>query len=134
MIKAEHGSIENTIDEINTRLEYYTSRFFSFPLETSITNDNRNISVLLNYKGNQMDYKNLSGGEMDRLILCYTLALAEIWYPSILMLDESISSLDMETTELVVNSIKSFPSIFTLIVAHQVTAGIFDNVLEIKDQ
>ena len=72
----------------------------------------------------------LSGGELARVVLAYTLALAEMFNTPLILLDECTASLDQEMTRVVFDSIKDhFNGKLALIIAHQVVSGVFDKVL-----
>ena len=74
----------------------------------------------------------LSGGELSRIILAYTLALAEMFNTPLIMLDECTSSLDADTSEIVFDAIKeNFNNKLIIIIAHQVVKGHFDNTIEL---
>ena len=86
----------------------------------------------IEYKGMECDLQMLSGGEMSRIVLAYTLALAEMFNSPLLLLDECTSSLDQETTNHVFDAIKEhFNGKLTIIVAHQVVTGIFDRTINL---
>ena len=74
----------------------------------------------------------LSGGEMSRVILAFTLALSEMQNSKFVMLDESTASLDQELTASVIEGIKEhFSDKLVLVIAHQVVQGSFDKVVKI---
>ena len=78
------------------------------------------------------ELKMLSGGEIQRIVLAFNLALSDMFNLPILLLDESTSNLDQELTNTVINGIKSnYNNKLVILIAHQVISGIFDNVIEI---
>jgi ABC-type transport system involved in cytochrome bd biosynthesis fused ATPase/permease subunit len=80
----------------------------------------------------QCDLNTLSGGELARVILAFTLSLAEIFNSPLLLLDEICASLDEEMTTIVFSSIKEhFKDIPILAISHQCTEGIFDKVIKL---
>ena len=80
----------------------------------------------------ECDLNMLSGGELARIILAYTLALSEIFNTPLLMLDECTASLDQDLTSDVFETIKdNFKGKLVLIVAHQIITGTFDNVIKV---
>jgi energy-coupling factor transporter ATP-binding protein EcfA2 len=90
------------------------------------------INIEIDYKGMDVDINMLSGGELSRVVLAYTLALSEIFNSKIILLDECTSSLDQELTTTVIEGIKSnFPDKLIVIIAHQVVSGIFDKEISI---
>ncbi len=65
-------------------------------------------------------------------MLSIVLALNTIFGSDILMLDESISSLNSELTNKILDVLKeNLKNKVVIVVAHQVETGIFDNVVEI---
>ena len=80
----------------------------------------------------ETDLTCLSGGELSRVILAYTLALAEMFNTPLLLLDECTSSLDQELTSTVFEGIREhFKGKLTLIIAHQVITGNFDKEIKL---
>ena len=72
----------------------------------------------------EADLSMLSGGELSRVILAYTLALGEMFNTPLLLLDECTASLDQELTDTVFQGIKeNFNGKLVLIIAHQVVTG-----------
>jgi ABC-type multidrug transport system fused ATPase/permease subunit len=65
------------------------------------------------------------------VVLAFALALAEIHDIKILMLDESMASLDADTTDIVVSAISENFNGNVLLIAHQITKGKFDQVLDL---
>jgi ABC-type transport system involved in cytochrome bd biosynthesis fused ATPase/permease subunit len=74
----------------------------------------------------------LSGGELSRVILAYTMALAEMFNTPLLLLDECTASLDQDLSETVFNSIReNFNGKIILLIAHQVVTGTFDKIIKL---
>lgn len=137
---AELLAIQTLIDEINTHLNQYLSLFFpDNPLTIDVclfkTNEKtktvRNqVNLQVGYHGVVTDLSTLSGGEKDRVNLAFTLALAEIFNLPMLILDETLSSLDQLTAENVLEHIQK-DTRTVIVVAHQATTGLFDNVIKL---
>ena len=80
----------------------------------------------------ECDINMLSGGELARVVLAYTLALSEIFNTPILLLDECTSSLDQELTNVVFDGIReNFKGKLVLIIAHQIIMGTFDKIISL---
>jgi len=93
---------------------------------------NGQLCIGIDYKGMDADLSVLSGGELQRVVIAYNLALSELFAVPMVLLDECTSNLDQELTEIVVNGIKQNCKGKTMImIAHQVVSGIFDNIIEI---
>ncbi|ASZ85096.1 116L [Cherax quadricarinatus iridovirus] len=130
--EAEKLAIEKVIDEINLHAQIYIDNFFSSSnLNVRLVFDGVKLTVNVNNNGFETDLYCLSGGEFARVNLAFTIAIAEINHSRILLLDECIASLDQETTEDVVNTIKLNFKGMVLFIAHQTTLGVFDKVIEL---
>jgi DNA repair exonuclease SbcCD ATPase subunit len=140
ILEAESIAILNVIESINAHAQEYLDLFFpNNPInvrllpfkQTKKKTSKPQINIQIDYKGMEADMNMLSGGEMARVVLAYTLALAEIFNSPLILLDECTASLDQDLTGAVVNGIRAnFTDKMVLIIAHQVVSGIFDR--EIK--
>ena len=139
--EAESLTIYNIIQTINNHLQSYLEIFFeenpmvimlqSFK-EDKKQNKKPQINLAIDYKGMECDINMLSGGELQRVIIAFTLSLAEMSQSPLLLLDECTSNLDQDLTNTVIGGIKKhFSQKNVLIIAHQVVSGIFDNVIKI---
>lgn len=135
VLQAESLSITNIVNSINTHAQEYLNIFFPnepitvrlIPFKETKKSVKPQINIEIDYKGMEVDINTLSGGELSRVVLAYTLALSEIFNSKIILLDECTSSLDQELTTTVIEGIKSnFPDKLIIIIAHQVVSGIFD--------
>jgi len=140
IIESESIAMVNIVDTINLHSQVYLENFFpDNPIVVNLCcfketkkNSKPQINVEISYKGSDCDITNLSGGETSRVILAFTLALAEIFNVPLLMLDECTASLDSESTSIVFDTIKEhFKNKNVLVVAHQCTEGIFDKIIKI---
>lgn len=140
ILEAESIALLNIIDTINTHVQLYLESFFpDDPITISLQtfketkkNTKPSINLAIEYKGMECELNMLSGGELSRVILAYTLALGEIFNTPLLMLDESTASLDQMMTSCVFNGIKeNFNGKMVLIIAHQIVEGGFDRVIKL---
>lgn len=140
IVTAEMLTISALIEEINTHLASYLNVFFP---DNPITIDLRlfkanektkvvrnQVNIQVGYRGSITDLTSLSGGEMDRVHIAFTLALAEIFNVPLLMIDETLSSLDREACESIVEHINKEGKCI-MIIAHQISHGLFDHVFEV---
>jgi len=140
VLKAEMLALNGLIDEINTHLSEYLELFFPdnpITMELSLFKCNdktktvkSQVNIKVGYRGTQTELSVLSGGERDRVNLAFTLALSEILNLKLILLDETLSSLDRETTENILESI-SREDRQIIMIAHQVSHGMFDNIIDI---
>lgn len=132
--KAEGIAVSSLIDEINTHLKGYLDVFFQDnPISVAVDTERETkkgekrsqVCIKVGYKGTDTDLNTLSGGERDRVDLAFTLALSEIFDSPLVLLDESLSSLDAVSSETVLSHLQEKDRLY-IIVAHQVPHGIFE--------
>jgi DNA repair exonuclease SbcCD ATPase subunit len=146
ILEAESISIINIISSINTHAQLYLDYFFTdnpinirlVPFKevkkSKVASTKPQINMEINYKDIEYDVGMLSGGELSRVVLAFTLALSEMFNTPLLMLDECTASLDQDMTATVFDSIKdNFKGKLVLIVAHQVITGTFDKIIKLID-
>lgn len=136
ILEAESLAILNVINSINVHAQEYLDIFFPvdpivvrlLPFKTTKKKTSKpQVNLEIDYKGMEADISMLSGGELARVVLAYTLALAEIFNSPMIMLDESTASLDQDMTSIVMDGIrKNFADKLIVIIAHQVISGDFD--------
>jgi exonuclease SbcC len=140
ILEAESIAMINIIESINLHARVYLDSFFTVhpisvqlqPFKQTKKSIKPNINIQIEYKGMEADMNMLSGGELSRVILAYTLALAEMFNTPLLLLDECTASLDQDLTSIVFNSIRAnFNGKMTLIIAHQVVTGTFDKSIRL---
>lgn len=141
ILEAESIAIEQIIEQINTHAQLFLDCFFpEHPIsarlrtfkESKTTGFKPQINLEIDYKGMECDLNMLSGGEYSRLNLAFTLALAEMSNVPLVLLDECTSSLDQESTTIVLEGLKSnFANKLVVLIAHQVVHGMFDNIVKL---
>ena len=138
--EAESIAISNLIDKINQHVETYINLFFEDdPMTVEILPFTENkkkvvkpqINLRISYKGMDCDLGMLSGGELQRLVISFNLALCDMFDLPMVLLDECTSNLDQETTQVIVDGIKENFDKPVVMIAHQVVSGIFDKVVHI---
>lgn len=140
ILEAESMAISNIIDTINMHARSYLDCFFSdHPISVQLQpfKETKNstkpcINMSIEYKGMECDLSMMSGGELSRVVLAYTLALSEMFNTPLLLLDECTSSLDQELTNVVFDGIRdNFGGKLVIIIAHQVIVGTFDKIINL---
>jgi len=141
ILQAESIAVANIVESINTHSRVYLDLFFTddpicvdlMPFkESKKAVVKPQINVEVNYKGMETDLSTLSGGELSRIVLAYTLALGEIFGTPLLMLDESTASLDQELSGAVFDGIReNFNGTMVLVIGHQLVEGSFDKVMKL---
>jgi chromosome segregation ATPase len=134
--QAEKQAIQEIINQINVHAQIYMDHFLdgiSVTLVFENTNSIDTTKLNVNVRQNEhiSDLSSLSGGEISRVVLAFTIALAEINDVKLLLLDECIASLDQETTITVITAIRNNYKGTVLAIAHQTTTGVFDHVVEL---
>ena len=140
--EAETRSIFDFIDTLNRHASLYIEDFFpdeDIQVEL-VTNkelksgkDKIGLFFEVHYKNMKGDIDFLSGGQRDRINLAFTLAFSELVQNRLLLLDECISSLDSETSDTVIETLKEkYKGKLIICVAHQVNTGTFDKVIYLK--
>lgn len=141
ILEAESLAILNIINSINIHSQEYLDIFFPvdpivvrlLPFKTTKKKTTKpQINLEIDYKGMEADINMLSGGELARVVLAYTLALSEIFNTPLIMLDESTASLDQEMTSIVMEGIrKNFANKLVIVIAHQVISADFDRQISL---
>jgi ABC-type lipoprotein export system ATPase subunit len=140
ILEAESIAVANVVESINTHAQLYLDSFFVdnpivvrlLPFKETKKNNKPQINIEIQYKEMECDLNMLSGGELSRVVLAFTLALGEMFNTPMLLLDESTASLDQEATTVVFDSIKeNFKGKMVLIIAHQVIQGVFDKIIKL---
>jgi exonuclease SbcC len=141
--EAESICISQTIDTINYYMNFYLDKFFPnnpitveiLPYKETKKDIKPTINIEVSYKGVITDLNSLSGGEYDRVTLSIVLALNTIFGSNLLMLDESISSLDVDLTNDILEVLReSLKDKLVIIVSHQISDGVFDNVINVDEE
>ena len=142
ILEAESIAMHNIILSVNTHAQLFLDSFFPenhisirlLPFKETKKTTKPQINMEIEYKGMECDLNMLSGGELSRVILAYTLALGEMFNTSLLLLDECTSSLDQNLTTIVFNAIREhYTGKLVVLIAHQVVTGIFDKTIIIGD-
>lgn len=141
IMEAKSSVIQNMTNSINIHAQEYLDIFFPIdpimvrllPFKTTKKKTTKpQVNIEIDYKGMEADVNMLSGGELARVVLAYTLALAEIFNSPMIMLDECTASLDQEMTSVVMDGVrKYFGNKLTIIIAHQVISGNFDRQISL---
>ena len=130
--QAEKLAIEETIEQINLHVQLYLDYFLeNVTVCLAFDKDGTRLNVNVTQNNFESDLNNLSGGEIARVILAFTIALADMNNVKLLLLDECVSSLDQETTTSVIKTIQNNFTGQIICIAHQTTTGIFDHVEEL---
>ena len=141
ILEAESIYISNLIENINTHVQMFLDFFFpENPISVRLISFKENaknetkpsIQLEIDYKGMEHDLTMLSGGELSRVILSFTLAFADLYNSPLILLDECTASLDQTLTTSVIEGLKeNFGNKLIVLIAHQVVQGSFDKVIQL---
>ena len=91
------------------------------------------LSTVVSYRGQEgVDLKeDVSGGENDRIVLAYQLALNSLYNSPILMLDEPFTGLNAELIDLALDGLRVISqNKLVLVVSNGIQTGSFDEVID----
>lgn len=147
--ETESIALTQCIDSINYHINDYLEKFFpndsmlvdivpfkeksgkSVKIENTELKPGINIKVC--YKGEEVELTSLSGGEYDRVSLAIMLSFNHICKSNMILLDESIASLDTELTNEILEKLKDgLINKRIIVVAHQLGTGLFDQIVNTK--
>jgi DNA repair exonuclease SbcCD ATPase subunit len=141
--ETECAILQQITDQLNDSIQSICSSLFDRDITIALSlyktiKSTKHIKPLINfligYQGGQFDNINqVSGGEGDRISLALTLALNRLSMSPLIMLDESLASLDLTMKEVAIRTIREHTNNTVLIIMHDGIEGIFDNVLNIDD-
>jgi DNA repair exonuclease SbcCD ATPase subunit len=136
----ESKMLSKFIDTINHNLAIHLDAFFSEPISVTVKafKDGKKgetkpiIDIEIIYKGNEVDVSNLSGGEYDRLNLAFSVTFNCLSSSNILILDESLASINQELAGDIIIHLKEHCTDKVIwMTQHQAVTGMFDCVHEI---
>jgi exonuclease SbcC len=140
ILEAESLTITNIINTINIGAQYYLD--FLFPdnpmkvelltFKESKKNIKPQININISYKDLEYDISMLSGGELARVVLAFSLSLNDMTNSPLILLDESFASLDTDTTNNIIQNIKqNIKNKLMIVIIHQPVFGLFDKTIEL---
>ena len=141
--KAQMKAISSVLDTLNAGAkDFLDMMFLQAPISVFLKPFKENkdssvkakLSLTITYKGNEIDNvaDDLSGGELDRVILAYNLALNNMYNSPILLLDEAFTGLNQELIDICLDCLRQIADKkLVVIVSHGISRGQFDEVVEI---
>ena len=140
-VDVECQQLQTTVDSINNAMADILDNIFEDPITVRIqlykqlkTNKSLKASVNLSisYRGAEYDSINqMSGGEGDRISFALILALNQVSTSPLLMLDESMSSINANLRESCLHSLRDVVGITktVLVINHEDVEGHYDDVI-----
>jgi DNA repair exonuclease SbcCD ATPase subunit len=132
--------LQNTVSFINNKIELILDKIFEDPISIKLktnrcTKSKKELkfefSMDIHYKNNEYtSLSELSGGEQSRISIALTMAFNEVANSKMIILDESLNSLDTEHQNKVIN-ILNRSGVSTFVISHSVTTGLFEKVIKL---
>ena len=142
-VETECRILQEVVDSINASIEGVCSTLFDRDINIRLNlfktlKTTKNVKPVANftisYQGGNFDNINqMSGGEGDRASLALTLALNRLSSCPILMLDESLASLDLNMKEAAIRTIRENTNNTVLVIMHDGVEGIFSNIFDLNE-
>ena len=142
-VETECRILQQVVDSINSSIGSVCGTLFDRDINITLNlfktlKTTKNVKPVANfsisYQGGMFDNINqMSGGEGDRASLALTLALSRLSSCPVLMLDESLASLDINMKEAVIRTIRENTNNTVLIIMHDGIEGIFDHVIDLSE-
>jgi len=142
-IETECKILQQIVDSINTCIQNVCTTMFDKDININLSlfktmKTTKNVKPVVNffisYQGGSFDNINqLSGGEVDRTSLSLTLALNRLSGCPLLMLDESLASLDLNMKEAAIKTIRENTNATVLIIMHDGIEGCFDDCIDLSE-
>jgi DNA repair exonuclease SbcCD ATPase subunit len=137
------AATESIIANINEHARTYIERMFpdggtsirilsGFTTKTGEDRAKLSLEVIHRNKRAGSSIRVLSGGERDRAVLAFQLAMSTMYQSPILMIDEGFTGVDEENLKLCLGVLKEISNTkAVLVVEHGAPEGLFDQVVEI---
>lgn len=142
-VETECRILQQVVDSINHSIEGVCTTLFDRDININLNlfktlKTTKNVKPVANftiaYQGGVFDNINqMSGGEGDRASLALTLALNRLSSCPLLMLDESLGSLDLNMKEAAIRAIRENTANTVLVIMHDGIEGLFHNVIDIDE-
>jgi DNA repair exonuclease SbcCD ATPase subunit len=142
-IETECKILEDLVESINASIQSVCSTLFDKDITILLSlfktlKTTKNIKPVVNfaisYQGGNFDNINqMSGGEGDRASLALTIALNRLSSCPILMLDESLASLDLNMKEAAIKTIRDNTDTTVLVIMHDGVEGEFSQVIDLNE-
>lgn len=144
LITAEYAILDSVLEDINRTIAEILDALFEEDMCVTISSlkqlktDERikpQVCYQITYNGSECSkITDLSGGEGMRVSLAIAIAFSRVCGMPFLLLDESLSTLDVDTRESVMAILRRYlPDKLIITVNHDTTAGAYDRVYNVRD-
>jgi len=142
-VETECRILQQVVDSINASIQNVCTSLFDRDINIMLNlfktmKTTKNVKPMANftisYQGGTFDNINqMSGGEGDRASLALTLALNRLSSCPILMLDESLASLDLNMKEAAIRTIRENTTNTVLVIMHDGVEGVFGSCINFDE-
>ena len=142
-VETECRILQQVVDSMNASIQGVCGTLFDRDINIELNlfktmKTTGNVKPVANFSisyqgGNFGNIDQLSGGEGDRASLALTLALNRLSSCPILMLDESLASLDLNMKEAAIRTIRENTNNTVLIIMHDGIEGVFSHVIPLEE-
>lgn len=142
-VETECRILQEVVDSINASIQGVCGTLFDRDINITLSlfktlKTTKNVKPVANfsisYQGGNFDNINqMSGGEGDRASLALTLALNRLSSCPILMLDESLASLDLNMKEAAIRTIRENTNNTVFVIMHDGVEGQYQNVISVDE-
>lgn len=142
-VETECRILQEVVDSINASIQGVCSTLFDRDINITLSlfktlKTTKNVKPVANftisYQGGNFDNINqMSGGEGDRASLALTLALNRLSSCPILMLDESLASLDLNMKEAAIRTIRENTNNTVFVIMHDGIEGLYSHVIDLNE-
>jgi DNA repair exonuclease SbcCD ATPase subunit len=133
--------LQEVVDGINTSVNGICETLFDRNITITLglfkttkvsKNTKPSVNFTISYQGGKFDNINqMSGGEGDRASIALTLALNRLSACPLIMLDESLDSLDLDMKETTIQTIRETTEATVLVIDYGMPEGYFDRVIDV---
>lgn len=126
--------LEQGLERVKSSVDNFLEQLFCEPISIEWKQVRNGLDVVFNYKNNAYSFNDLSGGEKSRCSIAFACAFSTIENFDLMLLDESLSGLDVENQTKIVEFLKQWSNdsnIKTCIISHSIVEGFFDQVISL---
>lgn len=142
-INTECRILQQVVDSVNNQINTVCNILFDRDISVELSlyktakttgHTKPSVNFSISYQGGTFDaVKLMSGGESDRASLALTIALNRMSSWPLLILDESLASLDINMKDYALRAIRENTTHGVCIIMHEGIEGLFDHVINIDE-
>lgn len=152
LTKASHQALEKLVSHINSNVNHLLSNHISrdYSVELCLERALKDTKESLTFMGGSItkyevtvnvkmsgrnvgQLKNLSGSEYEKVRMLFNVAMSKLLGLKLLIVDESMSTLDSSSLDVILDTIKSLDLGLVIMVNHRHSTGRYDSTVDVKD-